>query len=305
MATTARGRTTRGRGGRGTRPRLRKADRTLVVIGGHEDKDGDRVILREVAELTRGGPLVLATVASEQPDAYWADYAPLFRKLGVRDVRRLDVRAREDAARPEHVAVFDGATAVFFTGGDQLKITSQLGDTPVFRCIHELYARGGTICGTSAGASVMSGTMLVSGAGDASTTVGDSVRMAPGIGLLPDVIVDQHFAERGRIGRLIGAVAQNPQQLGVGIDEDTAIVVQRGRFRVVGAGAVYVLDGRGTTYTNLTSDAADQTLSVHDVKLHVLSEGDVYHLGRRRPQRTSARSALRLAEAEEGRPPVR
>ena len=301
MATTARGRTTRAGGGRrGAQPRLRKADRTLVIIGGHEDKEGDRAILREVAERAGSGALVVATVASEVPDELWNDYAPLFRKLGVRDVRRLDVRSREDAVREANTRVFDGATAVFFTGGDQLKITSQIGDTPVFRCIRELFDRGGTICGTSAGASVMSGTMLVSGPGDESNKIGGSLRMAPGIGLLEDVIVDQHFAERGRIGRLIAAVAQNPRLLGVGIDENTAVVVRRGRFRVLGAGAVYVVDGRGTTYTNLTAEAQDRTLAVFDVKLHVLSDGDVYNLGRRRPQRTSAESALRVAEAEEG-----
>lgn len=301
MATTKQRAAGRARGtGRAGRVRLRKADRTLVVIGGREDKEGDRAILREVAELARGGALVVTAVASEQPDAHWAEYAPLFRALGVRDVRRLDVRTRADAVRPENIALFEGATAVFFTGGDQLKITSQIGDTPVYRCIRDLYERGGTICGTSAGASVMSATMLVAGGSDASHRIGESLRMAPGIGLLPDLIIDQHFAERGRIGRLLGAVAQNPRLLGVGIDEDTAIVVRRGRFRVLGAGAVYVLDGRGTTYTNLTVDATDRVLSVHDVKLHVLSDGDAYSLTRRRPGRTSAAAALRVAQAEEG-----
>jgi cyanophycinase len=148
---------------------------------------------------------------------------------------------------------------------------------------------------------MLSGTMLVSGPSDASTTVGDSVRMAPGMGLLPELIVDQHFAERGRIGRLLGAVAQNPALLGLGIDENTAVIVRRGRFRVVGAGGVYVVDGRGTTYTNITSDASDRTLSVYDVKLHVLGADDVFDLRRRRPRRTSAEAALRLAQAEEGR----
>ncbi len=301
MATTVRERTTRTTRGRKPRqPRLRKADRTLVVIGGHEDREGDRAILREVAQLAGNGALVVATVASEVPDQLWDDYAPLFRKLGVRDVRRLDVRSREDAAREENVALFDGASAVFFTGGDQLKITSQIGDTPVFRCIRDLFDRGGTVCGTSAGASVMSETMLVSGPGDESHKIGGSLRMAPGIGLLQDVIVDQHFAERGRIGRLIAAVAQNPRLLGVGIDENTAIVVRRGRFRVMGAGAVYVVDGRGTTHTNLTSEAPDRTLAVFDVKLHMLSDGDEFHLARRRPKGASAEAALRLANAEEG-----
>jgi len=301
MATTARSRTT-GKGGarRTARPRLRKADRTLVVIGGHEDREGDRAILREVAARAGSGALVVATVASDLPDQLWEEYAPLFRNLGVRHVRRLDVRSREDATRDENVALFDGASAVFFTGGDQLKITSQLGDTPVFRCIRDLFDRGGTICGTSAGASGMSETMLVSGPGDESHKIGGALRMAPGIGLLQDIIVDQHFAERGRIGRLIAAVAQNPRLLGVGIDENTAIVVRRGRFRVMGEGAVYVVDGRGTTHTNLTTEAQDRTLAVFDVKLHMLSDGDEFHVARRRPKGATAEAALRLANAEEG-----
>ena len=301
MATTTRTKSTSRRAA-SARPRLRKADRTLVIIGGHEDKTGDRAILREVAERVGAGPLVIATVASEVPGELWDEYERLFRTLGVRHVRRLDVSSREEATSPGKVAVLDGATGVFFTGGDQLKITSQIGDTPVYQCIRDVYDRGGTICGTSAGASVMTETMLVSGGSDHSHRIGGALQLAPGLGLLPDVIVDQHFAERGRIGRLLGAVAQNPRIVGIGIDEDTGIVVRRGRCRVIGSGAVYVVDGRHTTYSNLTSEAPDRTMSVFDVKLHVLSEGDGFDLRRRRPKGFPAETAERVSRRESKTP---
>jgi cyanophycinase len=287
---------------RAPNPRLRKADRALVIIGGHEDKEGDRVILAEVARRVGTGPLVIATVASQVPDELWREYERIFRGMGVTHLRRLDVASREEATEPANVELLRGAAGVFFTGGDQLKITSQIGDTPVYQSIRAIYERGGTICGTSAGASVMTETMLVAGGGDASHRIGDALQLAPGLGLLPDVIVDQHFAERGRIGRLLGAVAQNPRIVGIGIDEDTAIIVQRQRFQVFGSGAVYVVDGRHTTYSNLTSESPDRTMSVYDVKLHVLSAGDVFDLGRRRPRGVTAEQADRVSRRESRAP---
>jgi cyanophycinase len=300
--TTTRGTTRTRRQTAPPRPRLRKTDRTLVIIGGHEDKDGDRTILREVAQRVGAGPLVVTTVASDVPDELWEQYQRIFRGLGVSHLRRLDVGSREEATAPANVELLRGAAGVFFTGGDQLKITSQIGDTPVYQGIREIYDRGGVVCGTSAGASVMTETMLVSGDGDASHRIGGALHLAPGLGLLPAVIVDQHFAERGRIGRLLGAVAQNPRMVGIGIDEDTAVVVQRGRFRVLGSGAVYVVDGRHTTYSNLTSESPDRTMSVFDVKLHVLSQGDVFDLRTRRPKGFPAEAAERVTRRESRTP---
>jgi cyanophycinase len=257
---------------------------TLVIIGGHEDKEGDRLILRAVAERVGSGALVVATVASGLPREVWGDYEPLFKELGVGDVRHLHVSTREEALSEEALEVLDGATAVFFSGGDQLKLTSQLGDTPIYTRMMEIYEQGGTIAGTSAGASVMCETMLVEGESDASHTIGSSLRMAPGFGLIAGVIIDQHFAERGRIGRLITAVAQNPRIVGIGIDENTAIVCDRSRcFSVIGAGAVYVVDGRGLSYTNLADEDRDRTLSAFDLRLHLLSMGDDFDIDSRRP----------------------
>jgi cyanophycinase len=129
----------------------------------------------------------------------------------------------------------------------------------------------------------MTETMLVSGAGDESHRVRSGLALAPGFGLLPSVIVDQHFAQRGRIGRLLGAVAQNPRILGIGLDEDTAILVQRGRFQVLGSNAVYVVDGSRVTFSNVNEADPGMPLCIYGVKLHVLNQSDTFDLKNRRP----------------------
>lgn len=267
--------------------RMTKKQGTLIIIGGHEDKEREKKILQEVSRRAGSGKLVVATVATQSPAEVWEEYQRLFRGLGVKRLAHLDVRVREDALAGQCAEILNDATVVFFTGGDQLKITSQIGDSQVYRGIQELLRRGGTIAGTSAGASVMSATMLISGSGDQSPNVGEAVRMAPGLGLLEDMIVDQHFAERGRLGRLIAAIAQNPRYLGVGIDEDTAIIVHDAKsFEVLGSGAVYVLDGGCISYSNLVEEETDwgTMLSVFDVKVHLLSEGYGFDLENRRPE---------------------
>lgn len=257
-------------------------DGVLIIIGGREDHDGDRIILKELARHVEDGRLVLATVASREPDGYREKYQEAFSDLGVKEIIELYVDEREHAVDAEKVKLLDGVNAVFFSGGDQLRITSQIADTPISERVHEIFAGGGVIAGTSAGASVMSETMLVRGPNAASFRMGD-LGMAPGLGLLPNVIIDQHFAERGRIGRLIGAVSQNPRVLGIGIDEDTAIVVEGHKFKVIGSGAVYLVDASGVSHSNIAEAAAEQALSIYDLKLHVLSSGDGFDLEARRP----------------------
>ncbi|WP_309085337.1 cyanophycinase [Chelativorans sp.] len=255
---------------------------TLVIIGGHEDHDGERVILKEVASHIPDGKLVLATIASHEPEGYLEKYQATFAELGVSQVNELYVDDRAEAGLEEKLEMLEGVNAIFFSGGDQLRITSQIGDTPIYERVHEIYQSGGLIAGTSAGASVMSDTMLVRGPSATSFRIGD-LHMAPGLGLLPNVIIDQHFAQRGRIGRLIGAVSQNPRVLGIGIDENTAIVVQGESFKVIGNGAVYLVDGGGVTHSNIAEAAADQALSIYDLRVHVLSAGDIFDLATRRP----------------------
>lgn len=280
-------------GGVASRLAVRKGKGTLIIIGGHEDKEGDRVILTEIARRIGAGKLVVATVASNHQEELFEEYERLFRALGVRHVHKLAVESREDAFSERAIRVLDDAAAVFFTGGDQLRITSQLGDSPVYDRIRDIHQRGGLVIGTSAGASVMSETMMVAGKGDESHRIGATLSMAPGFGLIHDVVVDQHFAERGRVGRLLGAIAQNPRMLGVGIDENTAIVVDGQRsFEVIGDGAVYVLDASGVTYSNLTEEEADRALSLFGVQVHVLSMGDTFDIGLREPRSRPAETVL-------------
>jgi cyanophycinase len=255
----------------------------LVIIGGHEDKEGERVILREVARHLAGRKLVIATVASHEPEGYFESYQKAFAAIGVTNLEELYVEDRNESLAGSRLALLDGAGGIFFSGGDQLRITSQIGDTPIERKIRDLHAGGAIIAGTSAGASMMSETMLVRGASSESYRIGE-LHMAPGLGLVPGVIIDQHFAERGRYGRLLGAVAHNPRLLGIGVDEDTALVVNGRALTVIGSGAAYVVDGETATHSNIAEARADRALSIFDVRMHVLSSGDRFDLDARQPE---------------------
>ena len=275
----------------------------LIIIGGHEDRTGERRVLGAVAErLGDDGKIVVCTVASAEPDSLWEEYESAFRALGVPHVYRLDVESREDAATPRAMRILEGATGVFFTGGDQLKITSQIGDTPLYSRVQEIFEAGGVIAGTSAGASAMSETMLVANDGEASYRIKSALLMAPGLGLAQDMLIDQHFSERGRMARLIGAVSQNPRVLGVGIDEDTAIIVEHNRsFVVLGSGAVYIVDGSTTSYSNIGEEDSDRTLSSHGLTVHMLSQGDRFDLLTRTPFAHPAESMEREKEGKRKR----
>ena len=257
---------------------------TLIIIGGHEDRnpEGERLILREVARRVNGGKLVLATVASHQPQGYFDDYEKAFADMNLGELVELYVEDRSEASDREKLSVIDDAAAVFFSGGDQLRITSQIGDTSIEAKVRKLFERGGLIAGTSAGASVMSDTMLVKGTSSETHRIGD-LHMSPGLGLMRDVIIDQHFAERGRFGRLLGAVAHNPRVLGIGIDEDTAAVVEGDSFHVIGSGAVYVVDGEHVSHSNVAEARPERVLSMHGVRVHVLGTGDAFDLKNRQP----------------------
>ncbi|HEX6719721.1 MAG TPA: cyanophycinase [Pyrinomonadaceae bacterium] len=280
---------------------MERADRALIIIGGKEDRSQDKIILGEVARRVGSGKLVVTTVAmSNGLQQLFDEYQKAFRSLGVKHLYNLEIAERSEATRESKVRILDDATAVFFTGGDQIKITSQIGDTPVFKRIREIYDEGGVIAGTSAGAAAMCETMLVEGGDENSHVIGGSMRMAPGLGLISGVIIDQHFMERGRFGRLVGAVAQNPKNLGIGIDEQTAIVIERENgFYVLGSGGVYVIDGTEVTYSNVAEEDVNKTLSIYNVKLHMLSQGDRFDLLNRMPRQMKGGAAEKLPEKKE------
>ena len=257
----------------------------LIIIGGHEDKKHDKKILEEVCReaIEKSGVLVVVTVATQQPEEVSEEYTNLFQGMGVPRVETIDVRERQEAKDEEYVRILDDAAVIFFTGGDQLRITSQIGDSIVFQRMRDLFKNGGTIAGTSAGAAAMPETMIIGGPSEESNRT-SSLSMAPGLGYLRNVVIDSHFAERGRIGRLLGAVAQNPRTLGLGIDEDTAIVTEgTERFRVIGSGAVYVVDGQDISYSSLSEKSSGGIVTMHNVRLHVLGDGDEFDLVNRQP----------------------
>ncbi len=250
---------------------------TLIVIGGREDKTEEMEILREIARENGNGKMVIATIASQVPQEMWEDYHRIFKSLHVKEIVHFNIDQHEQALYTEALALFEGAKTVFFTGGDQLKITTKIGGTPIIDAIFDIYWNGGVIAGTSAGAAAMGKTMLVGGGNSESHKVGNWM-MAPGLGFMENILIDQHFAQRGRIGRLLGAVALNPGVLGIGIDEDTAILVRDEQFRVIGNNAVYVIDGRYVTYTNISEAAAEKTMSMHDTRLHVMASSERFDL---------------------------
>ena len=251
----------------------------LVVIGGAEDKLGKRAVLsRFVAEAggRRARIVVMATASAlgaEVVDLYRA----VFTKLGAAEV--LDVRpeSRSDAQDARAAAVIDSATAVFMTGGNQLKLAAVIGNTAVGKAIHALHARGGVVGGTSAGASIVSEHMIAFGA-EGTTPKQRMGQLSAGLGLLPGVIVDQHFTQRNRIGRLLAMVSGSPSQLGIGVDEDTAALIDgNGVMEVVGRGAVTVVDGTAVT-TDAWAAKRTAPLLVSGAILHSLPAGAIFDL---------------------------
>lgn len=257
----------------------------LLIIGGKEDKKKDCTILKKVVELSGGkdSKIVVITTATEYPEEVGQEYIKIFNELGAQQVDAVNIDSRQDANELKQGDKISESSCIFFTGGDQLRITSLLGGTATDNLLHKLYKKGRLIVGTSAGASVMSDTMIVTG-GEQQAPKKCTIKMAPGLGLLRQVVIDQHFAQRGRIGRLLCAVAQNPYILGIGIDEDTAIIVNNdGKFRVIGNQSVTVVDGKSLSFTNVSELSPDENLAMADVTLHILSEGYSFDLKKRRP----------------------
>ncbi|MBE6054345.1 MAG: cyanophycinase [Clostridium sartagoforme] len=257
----------------------------LIIIGGAEDKEGDKEILKKVCNsINKEVDIILiATIATEYPEEAFRKYKKIFTGLGVKNIKGLNIEERDDSLDENNINLIKEASLIFFTGGDQLRITSLIGGTLIYDTLKEASQNGCIIVGTSAGASVMSDTMVVKGEDDESPRK-CTLKMAPGLGLVEGIMIDQHFAQRGRIGRLLTGIAQNPEILGVGIDEDTALVVRdNGDAQVIGSGAVYFLDASNITYSNVSEQNYDEVLSMFNVNLHVLKEGDKYNLLSKKP----------------------
>ena len=248
---------------------------SLVIIGGAEDRRYSKDILARFVALA-GGPgrkIVVVTAASTVPEEIWDIYDRAFEGLGVGCRLPLHVRSRADANDATLVRELDDAGGIFMTGGDQKRLLGMIGGTALDAAMHTaLQMHGACIGGTSAGASAMSGHMLADGAANLAPEKG-AVRLGAGLGLVQQVVIDQHFSERHRLNRLLTIVAQNPNLRGVGIDENTALVVMLGAgIEVIGEGSVSIIDGRAVI-SNVADIGNGETPELIDVRLHLLPAG--------------------------------
>jgi cyanophycinase len=262
-----------------------------MPIGGaeHKEANGDSAVLGRFLDLAGGkrAQVVVIPTASEEPGEAGERYTRIFGELGARSVAVLEIAERADANADPAVELIRGATGMFITGGDQSRLVSLLVGTRVMEAIRERNADGVVVAGTSAGASIVAGHMMVGGTGNGGDSSDAAARKAmvelvAGFGLLQDIIIDQHFSQRGRIGRLMSVFAANPGLLGVGLDEDTAVEIDRdGQLVVHGSGMVTIIDGRETT-SNYFEVEPGEVLTVTGSSLHLLGAGQRFDLDQRR-----------------------
>ena len=263
---------------------MSKSDTTLIAVGGGNIAEAGSIVDEFLGLLNdKSDPhITLMTIATNEPESAGRKYDSLFRSRGINHVSIVDISERKDSFNEAALKRIDKADALFFTGGNQLNVTSLLGGTPLHNLIHEKVEDGFIIAGTSAGATMMSNSMIISGRSDDAPKVG-CVEIAPGMDLVSETIIDTHFSQRGRHGRLLTAIAHYPQDLGIGIDEQTAIVVRGSQFRVIGEGVVTVMDGSRMKHSNLAYRDEGEPLGLFDVCTHILPHGYRYDLKRREP----------------------
>jgi cyanophycinase len=256
----------------------------VLVIGGAEDKVHGREILQTFFARAGSGDAHIAIIpsASREPAIIGSRYLQIFEEMGAKQVDLLDIREREQCEEHYIQASLQACTGVFLTGGDQLRLCAVLADTPLMETVRLRVQKSQlTLAGTSAGAAVM-GHHMIAGGGSGESPNRALVELGTGLGILPDVIVDQHFQNRNRMARLISAIAAHPDRLGIGIDEDTCAMVEGdGLLQVMGKGTVTIVDPGEVSYTNQPHVGASDPLSLHNLRVHVLSYGDRYHLHQR------------------------
>jgi cyanophycinase len=246
----------------------------VLLIGGAEDKFRDKVILSAFAELAGGsaGHVAVISTASSLGEVASATYRDLFQSLGIGTVSGIHPEERSDANAPEQADLLSRATGVFLTGGNQSRLTQVVGGTRLADALANAHDRGVPVAGTSAGASALGAHMVAFGR-PGPTPKNRMVHLAAGLGLVPGVVIDQHFEQRGRIGRLLALVAQSPSLLGVGIDEDTCAIVAADRtLTVIGRGAVTIVDGSHVT-TDAYRGKGYRPVMVSGAVLHSLPSG--------------------------------
>ena len=252
----------------------------IVPIGGAENKENDREILERFVSLSGGdaADIVVIPTASRAHET-GPRYEQIFREIGAARVEVMDFDTRRDCQEGGRLQRLEAASGIFFTGGNQLRLTTLLGGTPVARLIRQRNAHGVTVGGTSAGASILSEHMIASG-DEGSAVVAGSVRLAPGLGLTNRFIIDQHFRQRDRLGRLLTALAYNPFAVGIGLDEDTAAYIgPDDRIEVGGSGGVTIVDAADVSYSSIDKVSDGQPVCMLGLRLHILVAGATYDLG--------------------------
>jgi cyanophycinase len=255
----------------------------IVPIGGAENKENDRAILERFLAVSGGrdADVVVIPTASKLAET-GGKYQALFTELGAARVDVMDFDTRRDCQEPGRLARLEQASGIFFTGGNQLRLTTLLGGTPVAKLIRARNASGATVGGTSAGASILSEHMIAFG-DEGSSPVAGSVRLAPGLGLTNRFVIDQHFRQRDRFGRLLTALAYNPFAVGIGLDEDTAAFIgPDNTLEVVGSGGVTVVDAAGLSFTSMDTVNEGEPVCMLGLTVHILVAGATFNLHTRR-----------------------
>jgi cyanophycinase len=251
----------------------------IVPIGGAENKENDRPILERFVRVSGGeeADIVVIPTASRMHET-GPRYEQLFRDIGAARVTAMDFDTRRDCQERGRLERLEQASGIFFTGGNQLRLTTLLGGTPVAKLIRACNARGVTVGGTSAGASILSEHMIAAG-DEGSTIIAGSVRLAAGLGLTNRFIIDQHFRQRDRLGRLLTAIAYNPFAVGIGLDEDTAAFIGPDEtIEVEGSGGVTIVDGSEVSYSSIGEVTDGRPACMLGLRLHVLVAGATFNL---------------------------
>jgi len=255
----------------------------IVPIGGAEEKEHDPRILRRFVELCGGSDADIVVIpTASQLSTTGPKYEHVFAELGAGRVTALDFDTRRDASEDNRCERIEQASGIFFTGGNQLRLSTMLGGTPVAKLIRMRNAQGVHVGGTSAGASILSEHMIAFGSEGGSPTA-SSVRLAPGLGLTNRFVIDQHFRQRDRLGRLLAALAYNPFAVGIGLDEDTAACIRPDNTREVeGSGAVTVVDASDLQFSSMDQAGENDPVCLLGLKVHVLVAGATFNLHTRR-----------------------
>lgn len=251
----------------------------IIAIGGAENKENDRHILERFVRVSGGehADIVVIPTASSIHET-GPRYEQLFKSIGAERVTVMDFDTRRDCQEGGRLRRLEEASGIFFTGGNQLRLTTLLGGTPVARLIRQRNAQGVTVGGTSAGASILSEHMIAFG-DEGSAVISGSVRLAPGLGLTNRFIIDQHFRQRDRLGRLLTALAYNPFAVGIGLDEDTgAFIGPDETIEVEGSGGVTIVDGADVSFSSMGEVAEGQPVCMLGLRLHVLVAGATFNL---------------------------